>query len=396
MLLREYLEHEGVKDSQYMKTKDAGVGDSHQIHCPICKEGFYAYEAKPNEEHGWIACGCGNSFEVKEEYTTGKTKRTKDAGVGDVGKTVYKKHFIIETFSGDYIVERDGHRMCTKKSMEEAKKEIDMLTKDAGVDPREEKERRDAPGRKKLKDLYTKYVAAREKSRSAPNDKAAHAAYLAAQELLVNQEREMQHYDIVGIEKGSRKYAGDAVADRVKVTKQDSDKRGRIGIIKSYQGDKPLVKFPDGDEVLFNVGDLEKQGTGDAEFDIGDFFSTDAPDYYGAIVAIARRADNPKMPKADILRNLAPIMKVQGVEFNEAEFEKSYKQFSSARMGREYEKSRDASTPEPDPAQLRMGIKVEHEHTDDPAEAEKIARDHLAEIPDYYTRLMKMEKEAGK
>lgn len=28
MLLREYLEHEGVKDSQYMRTKDAGVGDA--------------------------------------------------------------------------------------------------------------------------------------------------------------------------------------------------------------------------------------------------------------------------------------------------------------------------------------------------------------------------------
>lgn len=47
-----------------------------------------------------------------------------------------------------------------------------------------------------------------------------------------------------------------------------------------------------------------------------------------------------------------------------------------------------------DPEQLKIGIKVEMEHTDSPQVAEKIARDHLIEIPDYYTRLIKMEKEA--
>ena len=43
------------------------------------------------------------------------------------------------------------------------------------------------------------------------------------------------------------------------------------------------------------------------------------------------------------------------------------------------------------PDQLRMGIKVELEHTDDSAVAERIAKDHLDEIPDYYSRLRKME-----
>ena len=42
-----------------------------------------------------------------------------------------------------------------------------------------------------------------------------------------------------------------------------------------------------------------------------------------------------------------------------------------------------------------LGIKVEMEHTSFPAIAKKITHDHLAEIPDYYTRLAKMEKEAG-
>lgn len=47
-----------------------------------------------------------------------------------------------------------------------------------------------------------------------------------------------------------------------------------------------------------------------------------------------------------------------------------------------------------DPKELAMGLEVEKEHTDDPDLTQKIALDHLAEIPDYYTRLDKMEKEA--
>lgn len=46
------------------------------------------------------------------------------------------------------------------------------------------------------------------------------------------------------------------------------------------------------------------------------------------------------------------------------------------------------------PDELEMGIETEYEHTDDAELAEKIARDHLAEIPDYYTRLKQMELRA--
>ena len=44
-----------------------------------------------------------------------------------------------------------------------------------------------------------------------------------------------------------------------------------------------------------------------------------------------------------------------------------------------------------DPDQLAMGIEVEKEHTSDEEEAKKIALDHLAEFPDYYTHLKEME-----
>lgn len=42
--------------------------------------------------------------------------------------------------------------------------------------------------------------------------------------------------------------------------------------------------------------------------------------------------------------------------------------------------------------QLEMGIKVEKEHTSDHKTAREIALDHLMELPDYYTRLKKVEK----
>lgn len=42
--------------------------------------------------------------------------------------------------------------------------------------------------------------------------------------------------------------------------------------------------------------------------------------------------------------------------------------------------------------QVKMGKKVEKEHTDSPKKAEKVAKQHVYERPDYYTQLKKMEK----
>lgn len=53
--------------------------------------------------------------------------------------------------------------------------------------------------------------------------------------------------------------------------------------------------------------------------------------------------------------------------------------------------------------ELRVGVRVEREHTRgivSPSRARQIARkiacDHLLEYPDYYTRLVRMEREAKK
>ena len=47
-----------------------------------------------------------------------------------------------------------------------------------------------------------------------------------------------------------------------------------------------------------------------------------------------------------------------------------------------------------DSEELKKGIIIEREHSDNPVICKAIAKDHLSEIPDYYTRLEKMESEA--
>jgi len=47
-----------------------------------------------------------------------------------------------------------------------------------------------------------------------------------------------------------------------------------------------------------------------------------------------------------------------------------------------------------DPKQLEMGIAVEMEHTNNKSIAETIAKHHLAEVPDYYTKLKKVEEKS--
>ena len=77
---------------------------------------------------------------------------------------------------------------------------------------------------------------------------------------------------------------------------------------------------------------------------------------------------------------------------DEHEFEKHIYELLSSILAEGKSKGKEIKH---DAKQLEMGIKVEMEHTSNPVISRKIALDHLAEIPDYYTRLDKMEKEAG-
>ena len=59
--------------------------------------------------------------------------------------------------------------------------------------------------------------------------------------------------------------------------------------------------------------------------------------------------------------------------------------------GRAYEMGYTVDSVDED--ELEMGIKIEMEHTTNREIAKRIALDHLTELPDYYTRLAKMEEE---
>ncbi len=63
------------------------------------------------------------------------------------------------------------------------------------------------------------------------------------------------------------------------------------------------------------------------------------------------------------------------------------KYMSPEEIAKKHKISLDALEPE-----LKLGIKVEHEHTGDRRMARMIALQHLEELPDYYTRLKKAEK----
>ena len=62
-----------------------------------------------------------------------------------------------------------------------------------------------------------------------------------------------------------------------------------------------------------------------------------------------------------------------------------------ALSGGESEKERFTEA-DADPEELKVGIEIEREHTDDPKEAKQIALDHLSEDKNYYTKLAKVEK----
>jgi hypothetical protein len=69
-----------------------------------------------------------------------------------------------------------------------------------------------------------------------------------------------------------------------------------------------------------------------------------------------------------------------------------YGQWAAPRNNPGLAQKRGFTKADADPGQLRKGIKHELEHTDSRKVAERIALDHLAEDPAYYTHLDKMER----
>lgn len=98
-----------------------------------------------------------------------------------------------------------------------------------------------------------------------------------------------------------------------------------------------------------------------------------------------------KNPPDEKIHGLAEKLKVNPHKFEAAIYKILSSFLSNGRFNESGKSENDFSKDE-----LEMGIKVEQEHTNNLAMARRIALDHLAEFPDYYTRLMKMEDDAKK
>jgi len=125
----------------------------------------------------------------------------------------------------------------------------------------------------------------------------------------------------------------------------------------------------------------------------------DKEDVFDAIVGYFKKNET---PKDDEIHDLAEKMGVDPHRFEEQIYE--LLSVLVRLVGTRYSPDQIASV---DPKELEAGTRVEMEHLSGnvknpgPAEnwvAQRIALDHLVgeNIPDYYTRLKKMEKEAKK
>ena len=76
------------------------------------------------------------------------------------------------------------------------------------------------------------------------------------------------------------------------------------------------------------------------------------------------------------------------------EFIKEVENFPSVKTGTPAQIARKHNVPlQQIKTELAKGTQVELEHTTNRGKAREIALDHLMELPDYYTRLDKMENE---
>ncbi len=100
-------------------------------------------------------------------------------------------------------------------------------------------------------------------------------------------------------------------------------------------------------------------------------------------------AENPSPPDDDV-HAFAEKLKIDTHKFEAYIYDILGSFLGSGRAKEKGFEEKDA-----DPKELKMGIKVEMEHTSNPLISKRIALDHLAEIKDYYTRLDKMESDAG-
>jgi hypothetical protein len=141
-----------------------------------------------------------------------------------------------------------------------------------------------------------------------------------------------------------------------------------------------------------SVSEVEKLWQ-EAKKAAGESYSeSDSDKFYGTAMKILKRKLNlseERITFASYVRGgaCARVRVCEGMD--EKDFVKTF-----VNAGKANEKGLKES--DVDQKELAKGIEVEYEHTTDKDIAKRIALDHLAELPDYYTRLAKMEEEGKK
>jgi len=91
----------------------------------------------------------------------------------------------------------------------------------------------------------------------------------------------------------------------------------------------------------------------------------------------------------DVISSFANERKIDKFDVEEMLYEWAKKYVQFMKSGRAHDKGIDEVSV--DQNELYKGITVEQEHTPNEEMAKRIALDHLAEMPDYYTKLAQME-----
>jgi hypothetical protein len=138
------------------------------------------------------------------------------------------------------------------------------------------------------------------------------------------------------------------------------------------------------------------QGGGEPELVVKDA----GPISMAELEKLASELDEPAAPEVEPEemgdREVPEEPELSTPEDIEAEVEKMADEMRDGEEPEGMAAEKGVSEKDVDSDELKMGIEVEQEHTNDVDQARKIALDHLAEFPKYYTELKKMEKKLGK
>jgi hypothetical protein len=161
------------------------------------------------------------------------------------------------------------------------------------------------------------------------------------------------------------------------INNEDIEKAFDEGIEASVMADRIIEKYINMDDSMFD--DKDELGPDKYKFD----------DFEGGL-SEDKTDDKIDQSELNLLKKLYAKNPTDKIKKMIDDLENKNKSSESKKLSEAKKKKEPKQSLHPNqihPSELRMGVRVEMEHTGDPKKAEKIALDHLAENPYYYTAL---------